>query len=80
MAILSPRLTRYPPQGVPHLPTVTFLPRDTRHSTHSFKSRTSWGASFTQQTGVTSVARQTLHAHRAGDTCVPWVPSVSRQT
>lgn len=69
-----------PASGSARVPTVTFLPRDARHSAHSFKPRTSWGASLPQQTRVTYIARETLHAHRARDTCVPWVPSVSRQT
>lgn len=62
------------------MPAVTFLPGDTRHSAHSFEPRTSLGASLPQQTRVTSIAGETLHAHGARDTCVPWVPSVSRQT
>lgn len=36
--------------------------------------------SFTQQTRVTSIPRDTLHAHRARDTSVTWFPSISRQT
>lgn len=36
--------------------------------------------SFTQQTRVTSITRDTLHAHRARDTGVTWFPSISRQT
>lgn len=36
--------------------------------------------SLTQQARVTSVPGEALHAHRARDACVTWVPSVSRQT
>lgn len=36
--------------------------------------------SLAQQARVTSVPGEALHAHRARDACVTWVPSVSRQT
>lgn len=78
-AVPGPSLAGPHPAGqLPCPVTVTFWPRDARHSGHSFESRASWVTSIAQQTGVTSVTRDTLHAHRARDTCVAWVPSVSR--